>query len=235
MQLKAKYASTRESHYSSNKGCAKIEPEICIIFPTLRPYTSYIRTSLEIAFNSVAQGRGGSINSLCSTWPGCIDQQNRSSSNLLSCCFYVPCVLLSSVIVLIYMSWKTALIMCGSQGRASIRCSTGQNVIPFLHGPPNKMIFLLAIHSIFVCVCCITFIYWATLKRRAFGTLLSLFWLCRIKCTPSGVISHDKNHKAFEMSLFICCTSSQALRCVDFQHLLKCLHRCVWATAIRSG
>lgn len=136
------------------------------------------------------------------------------------------------VIVLICMLPKTALIMCSSQGKARHRSVAFPHNA--FHLPPMEMIFLLVIHGIFLCNCSITFIYSPSAPSPSLcGSLCSFgcSCLCKIKCTPSGVLSHDKNHKAFQMSLFICCTSSQATQRIamprlDFQQLLKCLHRC---------
>lgn len=125
----------------------------------------------------------------------------------------------------------THYVQQSRQSKASIRCISPQR----LSSSPMEMIFLLVIHGIFVCNCSITFIYSPSAPSPSLcGSLCSFgcSCLCKIKCTPSGVLSHDKNHKAFQMSLFICCTSSQATQRIamprlDFQQLLKCLHRCV--------
>lgn len=191
-----------------------------------------------ISFNSAAKGRAVSQLTgfvlLPRQGPLTLWMWLRQTRSL--CCASTCCASLC-VILLICMLPKTALIMCSSQGKASIHSIWPGRLSSCW--PPKEMIFLLVIHGIFVCVCSITFIYSAShppfpSSFTPCGSLccFGCSCLCKIKCTPSGVLSHDKNHKAFQMSLFICCTSSQATQRIaiprlDFQQLLKCLHRCV--------
>lgn len=81
-------------------------------------------------------------------------RQTRSLYCASTCCASL------CVIVLICMLSKTALIMCSSQGKASIHSIWPGRLSSCW--PPKEMIFLLVIHGIFVCVCSITFIYSAS-------------------------------------------------------------------------
>lgn len=141
--------------------------------------------SFEISFNSLAKGREGSINWLCSgpeqgplTWP------NRSSSKLLSCCCCGAS--LCDSINLHVMKDCTHYVK-QSRGKAS----RGQKAFASWN-TRKEMIFLLVIHGIFLCI---TFIY--SVAPASFSLFGLQLLMQNHMHTPSGVLSHDKNHKAF--------------------------------------